>query len=254
MSIQTELTRITNAKTAIKTAIEGKGVTVPSGTKLDGMAALIEAIQAGGGGTSVEDGLIDGTITECINNRVTNVRIYAFQGLKKLAKVDLPAATKINDYAFNGCNAMTTVNLPAATSIGNSAFNGCTALTTVNLPAATSIGNNACSACTALTTVNLPAATKINDYAFNGCNAMTKVDLYAATSIGKRAFYNCKKLKSIIIRSETMCTLSDTDAFTNTPGTSHIYVPSALLESYRAATNWSNYAARFRAIEDYPGI
>ena len=232
MSIQTELTRITNAKTAIKTAIEGKGVTVPSGTKLDGMAALIEAIQAGGGGTSVEDGLIDGTITECINNRVTNVRIYAFQGLKKLAKVDLPAATIINNYAFNGC----------------------TALTTVNLPAATSIGNNACSACTALTTVNLPAATKINDYAFNGCNAMTKVDLYAATSIGKRAFYNCKKLKSIIIRSETMCTLSDTDAFTNTPGTSHIYVPSALLESYRAATNWSNYAARFRAIEDYPGI
>ena len=50
MSIQTELTRITNAKAAIKTAIEGKGVTVPDGTMLDGMAALIEAIQAGGGG------------------------------------------------------------------------------------------------------------------------------------------------------------------------------------------------------------
>lgn len=50
MSIQTELTRITNAKTAIKTAIEGKGVTVPAGTLLDGMAALIESIEAGGGG------------------------------------------------------------------------------------------------------------------------------------------------------------------------------------------------------------
>ena len=49
MSIQTELTRITNAKSAIKTAIEGKGVTVPDGTLLDGMAALIEAIEAGGG-------------------------------------------------------------------------------------------------------------------------------------------------------------------------------------------------------------
>ena len=48
MSIQTELTRITNAKAAIKTAIEGKGVTVPDGTLLDGMAALIESIQAGG--------------------------------------------------------------------------------------------------------------------------------------------------------------------------------------------------------------
>ena len=50
MSIQTELTRITNAKAAIKTAIEGKGVTVPAGTLLDGMASLIESIEAGGGG------------------------------------------------------------------------------------------------------------------------------------------------------------------------------------------------------------
>ena len=49
MSIQTELTRITNAKAAIKAAIEGKGVTVPAGTLLDGMAALIESIEAGGG-------------------------------------------------------------------------------------------------------------------------------------------------------------------------------------------------------------
>ena len=49
MSIQTELTRLTDAKAAIKTAIEGKGVTVPSGTLLDGMASLIESIEAGGG-------------------------------------------------------------------------------------------------------------------------------------------------------------------------------------------------------------
>ena len=49
MSIQTELTRITNAKAAIKAAVEGKGVTVPNGTLLDGMASLIESIEAGGG-------------------------------------------------------------------------------------------------------------------------------------------------------------------------------------------------------------
>ena len=50
MSIQTELSRIINAKAAIKAAIEGKGVTVPDGTLLDGMASLIESIEAGGGG------------------------------------------------------------------------------------------------------------------------------------------------------------------------------------------------------------
>lgn len=49
MGIQTELTRIINAKAAIKAAIEGKGVTVPDGTLLDSMASLIESIEAGGG-------------------------------------------------------------------------------------------------------------------------------------------------------------------------------------------------------------
>ena len=53
MSIATEITRLTNAKAAIKTAIEGKGVTVPSSTKLDGYADLIDDIQTGGGGATL---------------------------------------------------------------------------------------------------------------------------------------------------------------------------------------------------------
>lgn len=56
MSIQTELTRITNAKAAIKAAIEGKGITVPDATLLDGMAAMIESIEAGGGGCTITSG------------------------------------------------------------------------------------------------------------------------------------------------------------------------------------------------------
>lgn len=49
MSIQTDLTRIKNAKAAIKAYIEGKGLTVPEGTLLDGMASMLESIEAGGG-------------------------------------------------------------------------------------------------------------------------------------------------------------------------------------------------------------
>ena len=62
MSIQTELTRIINAKAAIKTAVEGKGVTVPADTLLDGMASLIESIEAGGGTISGKK-FISGEIT-----------------------------------------------------------------------------------------------------------------------------------------------------------------------------------------------
>ena len=48
MSISSEITRISNAKTAISESIANKGVTVPSGTKIDGMATLIDSIQTGG--------------------------------------------------------------------------------------------------------------------------------------------------------------------------------------------------------------
>lgn len=49
MSVQGEITRIENAKAAIAAAIRDKGVAVPDGAKLDGLAALIESIETGGG-------------------------------------------------------------------------------------------------------------------------------------------------------------------------------------------------------------
>ena len=66
MSIQTDLTRIKNAKATIKAYIEGNGLTVPSGTLLDGMAAMLESIEAGGGNTSVF-----GSITPASNGPIT---------------------------------------------------------------------------------------------------------------------------------------------------------------------------------------
>lgn len=49
MSIKTEINRIKNAVTAIVNAITAKGVTVPSGTKIDGLASLISSIPTSSG-------------------------------------------------------------------------------------------------------------------------------------------------------------------------------------------------------------
>lgn len=67
MSIASEITRLSNAKGAIKTAIEGKGVTVPSETKIDGYAALIGGIVAGGGLPAGIAALDTGTFTPSSN-------------------------------------------------------------------------------------------------------------------------------------------------------------------------------------------
>ena len=97
-------------------------------------------------------------------------------------------------------------------------------------------------------------ATSIGYYAFMSCSALTTVDFPAVTRILDYAFYNCSALTTLILCSETMATLRDTNAFTNTPiasGTGYIYVPSSLINSYKTASNWSTYAAQFRALEDY---
>ena len=65
MSMQTDLTRIKNAKAVIKAYIEGNGLTVPSGTLLDGMASMLESIEAGGGD------VVLGEITITSNENVT---------------------------------------------------------------------------------------------------------------------------------------------------------------------------------------
>lgn len=54
-TIAQEISRLTTAKADLKTAIEGKGVTVPSATLLDGYAALVGQIQQGGGEEAPEN-------------------------------------------------------------------------------------------------------------------------------------------------------------------------------------------------------
>ena len=98
MSIQTELTRITNAKAAIKAAIEGKGVTVPTWTLLDGMAALIESIEAGGGGSgNIATGSFTNISQENYSTEITH-------GLGRIPKIVIILWDDITLYSVNGTN------------------------------------------------------------------------------------------------------------------------------------------------------
>ena len=99
MSIQSELTRLTNAKAAIKTAIEGKGVTVPDTTLLDGMAALIEAIEVGGSSDYTPFELVTmGTITPTEDTQNLAIPIPDNVGTNTLRAIWLIANKSISDY------------------------------------------------------------------------------------------------------------------------------------------------------------
>ena len=149
--------------------------------------------------------------------------------------------------------SITEISSSSATSIGDSAFQDCSSLTTAVFPVATSIGNYAFQHCSKLTTADFPVVTSIGSYAFYSCSAFTTADFPVATSIGSSAFRTCSTVKSLLLRGNNVCTLNK-NALASTPiksGTGYIYVPSALIEQYKVATEWSTYAAQFRALEDY---
>lgn len=198
--------------------------------------AILKKLAGGGGGGgdhAAEDAIISRTITDYTNDRVTSIGNYAFTGCSSLTSADFPAATSIGESAFSECSNLTSADFPAATSIGEFAFDVCSNLTSANFPAATSIGGAAFSECSSLTSADFPAVTSIENFAFEVCSNLTSITLRVTTQV---------------------CTLSNTSAFNSTPiksGTGYIYVPAALIDSYKTATNWTTYANQFRALESY---
>ena len=76
----------------------------------------------------------------------------------------------------------------------------------------------------------------------------------APVTIEQYAFQS-NPLQNLIIRSETVSTLNSTNALEKTPiiaGLGCIYVPSAILSSYKSASNWSTFADNIYPIDSYP--
>jgi hypothetical protein len=141
--------------------------------------------------------------------------------------------------------------------IANSAFRDCTKLALASLPSnITSIGDYAFYN-SGLHIVILPKLKVVSSFMFDGSKRLESVDLREATQIKGSAFSYCRDLATLIIRTNSVCSLAYATAFNDSAiknGTGYIYVPAALVDSYKTATNWSTYAAQFRAIEDYPEI
>ena len=73
---------------------------------------------------------------------------------------------------------------------------------------------------------------------------LTMVDLGSPTLIDGLAFNGDSRLNVLVIRGNSLCALSATTVFSNTPFASGkdggtLYVPSGLISSYQSATNWS---------------
>lgn len=261
-----------------KDEIAKKGVAVPDTVCVNDLPFLIEQIVAGGGSGAGSRLVVDRSITEYEDDVIESIGSYAFCGCDYLASVNAPKVTRVRREAFKWCrsltsiylplaeyidyyafaySALTTVDLPAVDTLDSFAFRSCTSLTDVNLPSVVTVGNGSFCKCTKLKSLALPAATSIGQLAFSGATSLEKVVLPLTASIDANAFADCSSLSALILRSETMCPLLHCNALESSAigaGVGYVYVPAALVDTYRSAANWSVYASQFRAIENFPSI
>ena len=185
--------------------------------------------------------VINKTCSELVNSKITTITTGFQQDNKNLWRVELPAAVTSGESTFTGCSNMTVFKMPALKKVTSGAF--------ANMPKMTSF--------------YFPSLETMKGwgYNFNQDKAVERIYFPKLTSeIGNSEFNNCLKLTALILGADSVCTLSNVNAFGYTPinrynnTIGYIYVPRALVDSYKTATNWSNYADQIRAIEDYPEV
>lgn len=238
----------------------------------------------GGGGDDVARSIVDRSITEYSDSEITTIGEHAFYNCLYLNTVDCPRVTTIAGGAFQLTHNFDTnplsVTLPSVTTIGQSAFEkrkgmstgrwenvtslvarafvSCEALMELYFPKlVTTRATQAFLSCKGLTVIPrtaFPVLTAVWVNFFGFCTNLTRAEFDCVNAVYQTAFQGCSNFKTLVLRYDGVAVLKNKNAFEGTliaSGTGYIYVPSAHIDAYKTATNWSVYADQFRALEDY---
>lgn len=215
-----------------------------------GFSDAVSGISAGGGGENKPSMIIDEVTSgayiksvslnnfERIYSRMFYTDSYSTSYLENVDFSKSEELNKIGDNSFYGCTNLALTSLPENCSYyGSSAFSGCANIEISSVSDIMEI---------------IPTSM------FNGCTKITSLDLRNVRRINTSSFRNTTLSTIILRKSDGICELANVNAFDVTPFASGgtggtAYVPSALIETYQNATNWSTlYAAgtcNFVAIE-----
>lgn len=177
--------------------------------------------------------VVDVTFTEAIT-----IEMNAFMECPNLRNVTFPKVESIEDGAFFECSNLDIngdYDFPLLKTIGVGAFGGVKFKNTGYL--------------------HFDNLETLEPGAFNSTEGIYHFYAPKLKSIGAYAFKSSSDLYALVIaNTDAVCALENTDAFDRTHidgGAGYIYVPRAMVDSYKAAENWSAYADNIRALEDY---
>ena len=87
----------------------------------------------------------------------------------------------------------------------------------------------------------------VRPYMFSGCLDFTKAYFTNLIKICPHAFDGCFNFKTLVLDSDSIVYLEDSNAFNNTQ-INEIYVKDSLLVTYQKDTNWTSLKEKLKAI------
>ena len=216
-----------------------------------------------------------------IPNSLTAISDYMLNSCSGLTSITIPEGVKsIGTGSFYSCTGLGSIVFPNTLSvIRQQAFQGCSGLSaTLVIPdSVKTIEASAFRYCTHLTDVVVGnGVTNIYGYAFSDSTKLSSITFgNSLSSFSAGIFSNCTGLSSIAFPDSltvfggssggifkycsnltmidfgytrtTVPTMAATTNFANIPANYKIYVPSALLNDWKAAANWSDVASHIYA-------
>ena len=186
------------------------------------------------------------TIT--VNNNAFIGSTSLFAGCTKLKFATIPASSPTSTSLFQYNCVMKNTSLPKSVdTLGASVLYCAYNMKRFVFPnSVTTIGNTLATNAYNLEELYLSNnIATLTTQALDGCCNLRKIVVPASvTTIATKAFRNCFTVKEYHFKSTTPPTLDNVDAFSNIASDCVIYVPSAKLNDYQTATNWSTYASQ----------
>ena len=239
------------------------------------MAARIEDIPTGD--TALEDAIIEGTLTEYTNSRVTKCGGYLF-AYSTVSRINFPAVDSIPEGMCYNAKSLTVVDMLGGGSAGDQYFSGCSNLSTVLLRNEKSI--------TACKTSWYPFAAYVGNSnitrnftraQWNTYGTIGRVDSWSGvpqrltgsvtymmgtvSNEDKKPVWMFLQYQGNTAQQKTIAFVETEEEATalmelyeqqyNVESKYRVCVPRALLEQYKASTGWKHGGGQIRAIEDY---
>lgn len=212
-------------------------------------------------GTYFRQYLTDTLVAYNDTMNLTAIGDYAFAGLTNLRSVSMPGLLSLPNSMFKGATSLETVNFPAALATNSEVFTQSTVMEVLTLPEVSILNStNLVNSMSALKELRLPKNTSSLATAIVMCNALELLDIGVTGTVGQvlsGSYF--RNLRYLIARNASaVATPAGSTIFNaSSPigkGTGKILVPRAMVESYKADSNWGRYSAVIEAIEDNPDI